>query len=100
MPRKFKSQRIESKELSKIGNIVQIKENFPRGSWKIAKIIELFPNSDGNIRAAKILSPSRNIIARPLKLLYPLECAVEENIETRNHIAREEKAKENEEADP
>ena len=93
---KLKSKRIESKEVAKVGNIVQVKENAPRGTWKIAKIVELIPNSDGNIRAAKILLPSKNIVARPLNLLYPLECEVEENIDTRNHIARED-TKDNEE---
>ena len=93
---KLKSKRIESKELAKVGNVVQVKENAPRGSWKIAKIVELIPNSDGNIRAAKLLLLSKNIVTRPLNLLYPLECEVEENIDTRNHIAREE-MKDNEE---
>ena len=96
---KLKSNRIGSKELAKVGNIVRIKENAPRGLWKIAKIVELIPNSDGNIRAAESLLPSKNIVVRPLNLLYPLECEIEENIDTRNHIAREE-MKGNEEENP
>ena len=54
---KLKSKRIESKEFAKVVNIIQIKENAPRRLWKIAMIVELIPDSDGNIRAAKLLLP-------------------------------------------
>ena len=76
---KLKSHRIQSNESPKVGNIVQIKEDIPRGSWRIGKIVELIFNSEGNVRAAKVLLPARNTINRPLNLLYPLECH-EENI--------------------
>ena len=51
----LKSPRIEVKEIPSKGDIIQIKANVPRGSWKIGKIIELLPNSEGKVRAAKVL---------------------------------------------
>ena len=90
---KLKSQRIESNESPKVGNIVQVNEDLPRGSWKIAKIVELIPNSDGNIRAAKLLLPTKNVISRPLSLLYPLECEMERNTEMRRPIVSEDEIK-------
>ena len=71
---KLKSGRVVANEVPRVGNIVQVKEDLPRGSWKVAKIVELIPNSDGEIRAAKVLLPTKNIVNRPLNLLYPLEC--------------------------
>ena len=54
--------------------MVQIKANVPKGSWKIGKIIELLPNSEGKVRAAKVLSATKSTVNRPLNLLYPIEC--------------------------
>ena len=74
---KLKSPRVESKETPKIGDIVQLKEDLPRGSWKLGKIVELITSNDGNIRAAKVLLSTKNVVNRPLNLLYPLECEYE-----------------------
>ena len=71
---KLKSPRVESKETPKIGDIVQLKEDLPRGSWKLGKIVELITSNDGNIRAAKVLLSTKNVVSRPLNLLCPLEC--------------------------
>ena len=76
---KLDHPRIQAKRVPKPGDVIQIKEDLPRGSWKIGKIVEMIPSSDGNIRAAKVLLPTRNIINRPMNLLYPLECENEEN---------------------
>ena len=48
----------------------------------MGKIIELIPNSEGIARAAKLLLPTKNIINRPLNLLYPLECETETKTES------------------
>ena len=40
----------------------------------MAKITELISSSDGKIRAAKVLLPTKKVLNRPLNLLYPLEC--------------------------
>ena len=71
---KLKSPRIESKETPQIGDIAQLKEDLPRGSWKLGKIVELITSNDGNIRAAKVLLSTKNVVSRPLNLLCPLEC--------------------------
>ena len=70
---KLKSPRIEANETPRIGDIVQLKEDLPRGSWKLGKIVELITSNDGNIRAAKVLLPTKNVVNRSLNLLYPLE---------------------------
>ena len=75
---KLKSPRVESSEIPKIGDVVQIKENTPRGTWKMGRIVELISSREGNIKAATILLPTRHTINRPLKLLYPLECGNEQ----------------------
>ena len=51
-----------------------LKEDLPRGVWKMAKITELISSNDGKIRAAKVLLPTKKVLNRPLNLLYPLEC--------------------------
>lgn len=68
------SPRIQAPEEPNIGDIVQLKDDTPRGSWRLGKITELIRSNDGNIRAAKVRLATRNIVNRPLKLLYPLEC--------------------------
>ena len=56
------------------GDIVQIKANVPRGLWKIGKIIEFLPNSEGKLRGANVLLVTESTVNRPLNLLYPIEC--------------------------
>ena len=48
--------------------------NVPRGSWKIGKIIEFFPNSEGKVRAAKVLLGTKSTVNRPLNMRYYVEC--------------------------
>lgn len=56
-------------------DIVIVKDETPRGSWKLAKIVELNVSSDGLVWSAMVkLGSGRNII-RPLCLLLPLECS-------------------------
>lgn len=50
-----------------------VKDEIPRGCWKLAKIVSLASSRDGEIRSAKIQLPSGQVIGRPLNLLYPLE---------------------------
>ena len=70
--------------LATVGNVVLIKDELPRGSWRIGKIQELVPSCYLQIRSAKILSPSGKMIGRPLKLLYPNECP-ENDINSEEH---------------
>lgn len=71
--RMLKSVRIQSSNSPAVGDVVLIKENAPRGSWKLGKVGELVSSRDHCIRSAKVLMPSGRIIARPLNLLCPIE---------------------------
>ena len=57
-----------------IGEVVLVKDNLPRGRWKVGKIVELGLGKDKKIRSAKVLMAPHRHLHRPLKLLYPLEC--------------------------
>ena len=54
-----------------------IKDDLPRGNWRIGKITELMTSFDNQFRAAKIKLASKRIISRPLCLIYPIECTNE-----------------------
>ena len=43
-----------------------LKEDLPRGVWKLAKITELISSDDGKIRAAKVLLLTKKALNRPL----------------------------------
>ena len=50
-----------------------LKDNVPRGSWKLARIEELISSKDGKVRSARVTLPTKRILSCPLSLLYPLE---------------------------
>ena len=55
------------------GDIVIIKGNKKNcGQWKLGIVDELFPGSDGVIRAVK-LRAGKSYLERPIQRLYPLE---------------------------
>ena len=79
----------EVKKVSKcepqIGEIVHVKEELPRGRWKLGRIEELIISKDGETRAAKIRTAHGHVLKRPLTLLYPLELSTSEpNISMNN----------------
>lgn len=51
-----------------------IKDDLPRGKWKIGKILELNRGKDQEIRSAKLLTSSNKMLHRALNQLYPMEC--------------------------
>ena len=59
----------------RIGEIVHIKEDSPRGKWRMGKLEELIQSNDTEIRAAKVRMSNGNLLKRPLNLLYPMELA-------------------------
>ncbi|XP_037294022.1 uncharacterized protein LOC119188469 [Manduca sexta] len=73
-----KEPRILSKELPKVGQIVQLKENKNREDWKVGKIVSLIRGSDGQCRIAKV-KVGNSIFTRSITHLYPLE--IEETYE-------------------
>ncbi|MCG7879158.1 MAG: reverse transcriptase domain-containing protein [Candidatus Thiodiazotropha endolucinida] len=70
---KLKSGKLQSKVSCRIGDIVLIKDNMPRGSWRLGKVIELIQSADGFVRSARVQTQSGRILGRPLCLLYPIE---------------------------
>ena len=71
---KLKEKCVRSPYSATEGEIVLVKDDLPRESWRLGQIEELVKSGDGKIRSAKVLLPSRKVIGRPLKLLYPIEC--------------------------
>lgn len=74
---KLKETRIQSPYSATVGDVVLIKDDLPRGNWRLGRIQELIKSVDGEIRSAKVLLPSNKVIGRPLNLLYPIECPIE-----------------------
>ena len=62
-----------------VGDVVLIKENLPRGRWKVGRISELIPSSDKQIRSAKVVVTPHKVLKRALNLLYPIECPRDRN---------------------
>ena len=57
-----------------VGDVVLIKDNLPRGTWRIGRFKELIVSRDEQIRSAKVLLPNNKTIGRPINLLFPIEC--------------------------
>ena len=52
-----------------------IKDDLPRGNWRIGKITQPMTSFDEQVRSAKVILTSKRIISRPLNLLYTIECS-------------------------
>ena len=71
----------------RIGDIVQVKDSSPRGTWRVGNVIEITESQDGKERAAKVMMPNENILQRYIMHLYHLECNGEEQSnETTNKL--------------
>ena len=70
----LKQPRKGTLQIPQVGDIVLIKENLPRGQWKVGRISRLVEGKDNVIRSAKVMLPSKRCLHRALKLLYPIEC--------------------------
>lgn len=64
-----------------MGDVVHIHEDSPRGTWQLAKVVELFKSNDKLIRSAKVVLPNGKYLNRSLQHLYPLECNDNQNID-------------------
>ncbi|KAL3085510.1 hypothetical protein niasHS_009437 [Heterodera schachtii] len=60
-------------KVPKKGEIVIIHDDTPRNQWKIGKIKELIPSSDGLIRSATVYMGGNKELRRPISKLYPME---------------------------
>jgi hypothetical protein len=58
----------------KVGDIVLVKNDGPRGTWQLARVVDLIESNDHQIRSVKIRIPTGNILNRAISQLYPLEC--------------------------
>ncbi len=59
--------------LIRVGNVVLIKSNLPRGKWKIGRVTKLIGSSDGKVRSAKVKKMKGSECIRPINHLYPME---------------------------
>ena len=84
----LKTGRNRSQYAPSVGNVVLIKDEIPRGCWRMGKVMKLVSSSDGSVRSAKVKMPSGRVFGRPLNLLFPIEvssrskgCVEEEKVE-------------------
>ena len=70
----LKQSRKSIMQTPQVGDVVLIKENLPRGQWKVGRISKLIKGKDDIIQSAKVMLPSKRSLYRALKLLYPIEC--------------------------
>ena len=71
----LKTPRIQSAIHPSKGDVVLLKDNSLRGSWKLGKIEALITSQDKEIRAATVRTSSGKLLNRALNFLYPLECS-------------------------
>ena len=73
----LKAPRVQAKVQPTKGDVVLLKENSPRGTWKLAMIEEIITSKDNevHVRAATIRTATGKLLNRPLNFLCPLECA-------------------------
>ena len=69
MAYKLKEGRIQHNREPQIGDIILVKDDLPRGSWKIGRICKLRTSQDGQIRSGRVLLPNKKTLNRPLNLL-------------------------------
>ena len=79
----LKQPRKSVMQAPRLGDVVLIRENLPRGQWKMGKISKLITGKDDVIRSAKVMLPSGRCLHRALKLLYPIECPDNEKKDNR-----------------
>ena len=71
---KLREPRVKSPYKANVGDVVLIKDNLPRGTWRIGRIKELIMSRDEQVRSAQVMLPNNKTIGRPINLLFPIEC--------------------------
>ena len=71
----LKTPRIQSAVHPSKGDIVLLKDNSPRGSWKLGIIEARITSQDKEVQAATIRTSSGKVLNRALNFLYPLKCS-------------------------
>ncbi|XP_014836152.1 PREDICTED: uncharacterized protein LOC106914091 [Poecilia mexicana] len=60
--------------LLKVGGVVLLGEDYtPRQTWKMGRIVEVFPGKDGLIRSCNVRTSTGGLLRRPIQLFYPSE---------------------------
>lgn len=72
---KLNAHRVQSPYAANVGDVVLVKDELPRGTWKLGTISEFIVSHDGKYRSAKVKLATGNVINRPLNHLYPIEVA-------------------------
>ena len=89
-----KQARSSTTQTPRIGDVVLIKENLPRGQWRVGRINKLIQGRDQVVRSAKVLLPSNKLLHRTLNQLYPIECPDDTIMRTEDDVNLTELAKE------
>ena len=63
----------QSNVIANVGDIVIIKAQGPRSTWKLGRVEKLFEGRDGVVRAAQVVQGNRQSLRRSLQDLFPLE---------------------------
>ena len=61
-----------------VGDVVLISENAPRDEWSLARIIETFPDREGNVRRVRLRTKKKKELERHVNSLVLLEAADEQ----------------------
>lgn len=69
----LKSRRIQSHFSPNVDEFVLIKDDIPRGCWRVGRVVSLVFSLDGCVRSAKVALSSGRVIARLLNLLFPID---------------------------
>ena len=56
-----------------VGDVVLIKDDLPRGCWKLGRVIGIHPSSDSEVRSATVTTAEKKILKRSVTQLYPIE---------------------------
>ena len=62
----LKTGRYHSQFSPSVGDVVLIKDEIPRGCWRVNKLIKLVTSADGSVRSANIKMCSGRLFGRPL----------------------------------
>ena len=57
----------------KIGDVVLVKDDLPRGFWRLGRLTSVQKSADGLVRSATVTTADKKELKRPISLLYPIE---------------------------
>ena len=72
--------------MPKIGDVVLIKEDLPRGRWNMGRIVDSVKSTDGNVRSLKVKLKTGRVIGRPLNLLFPIEVSHNDDLQEKETL--------------